>query len=55
LKTGDLSGIYCYDLYHNKTNYEIAYKVYENTDQVVIVILAGTGQNFYKELKKYLK
>ena len=55
LKTGDLSGIYCYDFYHNKINYEIAYRIYEKTDQLVIVVLAGTRQNFYKELKKYIK
>jgi mRNA-degrading endonuclease RelE of RelBE toxin-antitoxin system len=55
LKTGDLTGIYCYDFYYNKTNYEIAYRVYENNDQVIIVILAGTRQNLYKELKKFIK
>ena len=54
-KTGDLTGIYCYDFYYNKTNYEIAYRVYENNNQVIIVILAGTRQNFYKELKKFIK
>ena len=26
-KTGDLSGIYGYDIYYNKTNYELAYTV----------------------------
>lgn len=29
LKVVDLVKIYCYDMYYNKTNYEIAYKVYE--------------------------
>ena len=29
LKVGDLVKVYCYDMYYNKTNYEIAYKVYE--------------------------
>ena len=26
-KTGDLSGIYCCDIFHNKTNYELAYTI----------------------------
>ena len=54
LKTGDLAGIYCLDVYYNKTNYEIAYRVYEDDGQIVIVIMAGTRENFYNELKKYL-
>ena len=54
LKTGDLTGIYCYDFYYNKTDYEIAYKIYENDDQLIIIILAGTRQNFYKQLKNYM-
>jgi mRNA-degrading endonuclease RelE of RelBE toxin-antitoxin system len=55
-KTGDLSGLYCLDLYYNRTNYEIAYLIskQENGD-IVVIIVAGTRQNFYKELKRYLK
>ena len=26
-KVGDLSGIYGYDIYYNRTNYELAYRV----------------------------
>ena len=26
-KTGDLAGLYGYDIYYNKTNYELAYTV----------------------------
>jgi hypothetical protein len=26
-ETGDLSGVYGYDIYYNKTNYELAYMV----------------------------
>jgi len=55
LKTGDLSGIYGYDVYYNKTNYEIAYRVYEEAGKIVVVILAGTRENFYDELKRYMK
>lgn len=53
-KKGDLSGIYRYDVYYNKTNYEISYKIYEVDNKKVIVILIGTRENFYKELKKYI-
>lgn len=55
LKTGDLTGIYCCDVYYNKTKYELAYKIYEKDSQVVVVILAGTRENFYDELKRYMK
>lgn len=55
LKTGDLSGIYCYDIYYNKTNYELAYTVKYEEDKLIIVIMAGTRENFYNELKRYMR
>ncbi|MGL6198108.1 MAG: type II toxin-antitoxin system RelE/ParE family toxin [Lachnospiraceae bacterium] len=55
LKPGDLSGIYGYDIYYNKTNYELAYTVEYQEDKIIIVILAGTRENFYEELKRYMK
>lgn len=54
LKKGDLAGIYCYDVYYNKINYEIAYRVYGDTVTILVVIMVGTRENFYDELKKYL-
>lgn len=54
-KKGDLSGIFGYDVFYNKTNYEISYKIYELENKRVVVILIGTRENFYKELKKYIK
>ena len=54
-KTGDLSGIYCCDIFHNKTNYELAYTIIEEEDEIVVVILAGTRENFYEDLKRYMK
>lgn len=54
-KVGDLSGTYCYNVYYNKTNYEIADRIYEEDDKIVIVILAGTRENFYDQLKRYMK
>lgn len=54
-KTGDLAGIYGYDIYYNKTNYELAYKVEYCDDKIIVVIMAGTRENFYNELKNYIK
>ena len=54
-KTGDLAGIYGYDIYYNKTNYELAYKVEYCDNKIIIVIMAGTRENFYDELKNYIK
>jgi mRNA-degrading endonuclease RelE of RelBE toxin-antitoxin system len=53
-KKGDLAGIYCRDLYHNKINYEIAYQIFELDEKVVVIILAGTRETFYHELKRYM-
>ena len=60
-KSGDLKGIRGYDIYHNRINYELAYTVeYIQADgkddpDVVVVIMAGTRENFYDELKRYWK
>ena len=54
-KTGDLSGVYCCDVFHNKTNYELAYTIIEEDDETVVVVLAGTRENFYEELKRHMK
>jgi len=54
-KTADLRGIYCCDIFHHKTNYELAYTIVEEDGKTVVVILAGTRENFYEELKRYMK
>ena len=54
-KTGDLSGVYGYDIYYNKTNYELAYTVEYREDTVIVVIMAGTRENFYDQLKQYMR
>lgn len=54
-KTADLSGVYCCDIFHNKTNYELAYTVIEENGETVVIILAGTRENFYEDLKRYMK
>lgn len=55
LKTGDLAGVYGYDIYYNKTNYELTYTVEYVEDKVIVVIMAGTRENFYDQLKQYMK
>jgi mRNA-degrading endonuclease RelE of RelBE toxin-antitoxin system len=54
-KTGDLSGLYGYDIYYNKTNYELAYTVEYQPDKVIVVVMAGTRENFYEALKRYMR
>ena len=41
-KTGDLNGVYGYDIYYNKTNYELAYTVERMGEEIIVVIMAGT-------------
>ena len=55
-KKGDLAGIFCLDIHYSKTNYELAYRLVRLEDgQVIVIIMAGTRENFYKELKRYLR
>jgi mRNA interferase RelE/StbE len=56
MKKGDLAGIYGYDIYYCKANYEIAYTLDELPDgTIIIIIMAGTRENFWNEVKKYIK
>lgn len=55
LKSGDLAGIYGYDVKYKGINYEIAYTINEVDGKKVVVLLAGTRENFYKQLKTYIK
>jgi len=54
-KRGDLSGIYWFDIKYKGINYEIAYTISEVNGKKLIVLLAGTRENFYEELKRYIK
>ncbi len=54
-KTGDLSGVYGYDIHYNRTNYELFYTVEYQKDVIIVVIMAGTRENFYDQLKQYIK
>lgn len=58
-KKGDLRGVRSYEIFYNRTNYELAYTIETYTDEIsgeqktVVVILAGTRENFYEQLKQY--
>lgn len=54
-KRGDLSGVYGFDLNHRGISYEIAYIVREGNEQKVVILLVGTRENFYEQLKRYMK
>ena len=51
----DLAGIYGYDVKYKGINYEIAYVIKNINGKKIIVLLAGTRENFYEELKRYIK
>jgi len=53
-KVGDLAGIYCMDVFYARKKHEIAYRIIEDDERLVVVILAGTRENFYEELKHYM-
>jgi len=53
-KTGDLVGVYGYDLYYAGTNYELAYTIEKSdTELEIFLILVGSRENFYEQLKRY--
>ena len=52
LKKGDLAGIYGFDVRYDGVNYEIAYLIEEMGGKIVVIILAGTRENFHEELKR---
>ena len=54
-KKGNLKGIFGYDVSYNGINYEIAYELIEKDGELIVIILAGTRENFYDELSVYLK
>ena len=53
-KTGNLSGVYGYDAYYNKRNYELVYTVEYLKKMIVVVIMAGRRENFYNQLKQFM-
>ncbi|AGY83043.1 type II toxin-antitoxin system RelE/ParE family toxin [Carnobacterium inhibens] len=49
-KTGDLSGIWAMGFKYAGTTYRVAYEIKEN--KVIPLLLCGTHENFYEQLKK---
>jgi mRNA interferase RelE/StbE len=54
-KRGDLSGVYGFDFRHRGVNYEIAYVIREPNEPKVVVLLVGTRESFYEQLKRYMR
>jgi len=54
-KSGDLRGIYGYDVRYSGINYELAYRIYHDSGKLVVIILAGARENFYNELKRMVR
>jgi len=56
MKTGDLAGIYGYDISYKGINYEIAYRLSEiENGEIIVIIMAGTRGNFWNAVKNYMK
>ena len=55
MKKSDLAGIYGYDIFYNKINYELAYTIKIEDKKIALVLVAGTRENCYKTLKTYVK
>ena len=59
VKTGDLKDVYVYKFRFNKQEYLIAYNFGQTTDLVTLILIdfyqVGSHENFYEELKRYLK
>ena len=54
-KSGDLATVYGYDVHYNGVNYELAYLISEIEGKMIVILLAGTRENFYEELKRMYK
>lgn len=57
LKIGDLAGIRVHKFKFNQQEYLIAYRYHAETIEILLIDFykIGTHENFYTELKKYLK
>lgn len=54
-KKGDLTGIFCYGFFHDKVYCELAYRIHEENGRSIVVVLSGTRENFYTEVKQYMR
>ena len=54
-KVGDLKGFYTYKFSYQKVGYRIGYRVKENEDGTLsIIIMIGKRENFYNDFKNYI-
>lgn len=54
-KVGDLKGFYTYNFRYQKTAYRIGYRVKQNEDGTLsIIVMIGKRENFYNDFKKYI-
>lgn len=51
-KNGDLKGIWTAKFNYSKSDYRIAYKVIDK--KVIPILLIGTHENFYNQIKRLL-
>jgi len=51
-KRGDLKNIFVYKFMLQKTKYLLAYRIHSN---ILELITIGPHENYYRDLKKYLK
>ncbi|MDR1606398.1 MAG: type II toxin-antitoxin system RelE/ParE family toxin [Streptococcaceae bacterium] len=49
-KHGDLAGIWTWQFKYQKTDYRIAYQI--NQDKIIPILLVGSHENFYDQLKR---
>ncbi len=54
-KSGGLATVYGYVIRYNGVNYELAYLISELEDKIIVILLAGTRENFYEQLKRIHK
>lgn len=52
-KQGDLSGIWTMGFTYKNSHYRIAYRIVDHS--VIPIIMIGSHENFYRELKRVLK
>ncbi|WP_342399414.1 type II toxin-antitoxin system RelE/ParE family toxin [Weizmannia sp. FSL W8-0676] len=54
-KLGDLEGYFCVNIRHLRIEYRICYTVEEDENgELVVIIMIGSRENFYRDLKRYL-
>ena len=51
-KKGDLRGVYVYKFKLKKVQYLLAYRIFDENLELVMI---GPHQNYYRDLKKYIK